>query len=133
MRTDDATRTCVHCVLARAIVYVARRHGVTFSMRGSFEPSLVPIRAGALYRSIRAVLTPDVDASPARPAFTEIRILGGTHPFVDVYVMETVRDLMSTRILSIARHREGTLEGGFLEGEPSGDIWMRRATPSTAT
>jgi hypothetical protein len=86
---------------------------------------MVPISAGALYRSIRGILTCDVDASPARESLIEIRLLGGTHPFVDVYVTATVGGVMSTRTLSIARHREGTLEGGFLEGDTSEDIWMR--------
>lgn len=86
---------------------------------------MAPVRAGTLYRSIRAILTADVDALPFRPASIEVRLLGGMHPFVDVYVTTTVRDVVSTRMLSIARHRDGTLEGGFPEGDPSGDVWMR--------
>ena len=123
---DEADRACVHCVLARAIAYVSRGgDGVTFSVRSSLDPCIAPVRAGTLYRSIRAILTADVDALPIRPAAIEVRLLGGTHPFVDLYVTTTVRDVISTRTLSIARHRGGTLEGGFREGDTSGDIWMR--------
>jgi len=86
---------------------------------------MVPVRSGALYRSIRAILMADVDASPARASLIEIRVLGGMHPFVDVCVAATARGLTSMRILSIPRHGEGTLEGGFLEGDTSGDLWMR--------
>jgi len=125
MRSLVADRVCVHCVLARAIVYVSRRDGVTLSVRSSLEPCIAPIRAGTLYRSIRALLTADLESLPARPAFVEVRLLGGTHPFVDVYVTTTVRDVVSTRMLSIARHCEGTLEGGFPECDSSGDVWMR--------
>jgi hypothetical protein len=85
---------------------------------------VVPMRPGALYRAIRAILTADVHVSPARASLIEIRLLGGAHPFVDVYFTATVRGFMSTRTLSIARHCEGTLESGFLEGDTSGDIWM---------
>jgi len=107
-------------------VYVSRRDdAVTFSVRSSLEPCIAPVRAGALYRSIRTLLTADLDVLPARPACVEARLLGGTHPFVDVYVTTTVRDWTSTRMLSIPRHREGTLEGGFPEGDASGDVWMR--------
>jgi len=90
---------------------------VTFSVRSSVDPCMAPIRAGKLYRSIRAILTADVDALAIRPASIEVRLLGGTHPFVEVHVTTTVRDFVSTRMLSIARHREGTLEGGFPEGD----------------
>ena len=116
----------MHCVLARAIAYMTRGGGgVTFSVRSSLDPCIAPVRAGTLYRSIRAILTADVDALPIRPAAIDVRLLGGTHPFVDLYVTTTARDLISTRMLSIARHRGGTLEGGFREGDTSGDIWMR--------
>ena len=122
----DADRTCVHCAVARAIRYVSRRaDGVTFSVRSALDPCIAPVSAARLYRSIRGVLTADVGALPARPASIEVRVLGGTHPFVDLYVTTTVSDLVSTRMLSIARHREGTLEGGFPEGDMSADVWMR--------
>ncbi len=122
----EADRACVHCVLVRALAYVSRRaEGVTFSVRSSVDPCMAPVRAGTLYRSLRAVLTADVEALPARPASIEVRLTGGAHPFVDVYVTTTVRDVVSMRMLSIARHREGTLEGGFVEGDASGDVWMR--------
>jgi hypothetical protein len=126
-------RACVHCVLARAIAYVSRREGITFSVRSSLEPCIVPIRAGALYRSIRAILTADVDVLPTGPALIEVRLLGGTHPFIDVCVTTTVRNCTSARTLSIARHREGTLEGGFPECDTSGDMWMRRSPAGDAT
>ena len=116
---DDADRTCVHCVLARAIAYVNRGggDGVTFSVRSFVEPCIAPVRAGTLYRSIRAILTADVDALLIRRATIDVRLLGGAHPFVDLYVTTTARDVISTRMLSIARHSEGTLEGGFREGD----------------
>ena len=98
---------------------------MTFSVRASSDQCLVPIRSGALYRSIRAMLTADVDASPAQASPIEARLVGGTHPFVDVSVTAMVHGRMSTRTLSIPRHTEGTLELGFFEGDASGDLWMR--------
>lgn len=83
------------------------------------------MRPGALYRSIRTILNGFADVSSVKESPIEIRLLGGTHPHIDLYITGTVRGVMSSQTLSIARHCEGTLERGFLEGDTSGDIWMR--------
>ncbi len=110
-------RTCVHCVLARALGAEAAalsRAGIVVHVRPTVPVSL-PRAAGGLYRELRTFLreaAAGVRGGVLRVALVD---LPGRHC---LEVLASVPDGNRSRVVSRAfpRHVDGTLEGGFLEG-----------------
>ena len=111
-------RTCVHCVLARALAAESAalsRAGVSVRVRPTVPVSL-PRAAAGVYRELRALLreAAGAGAGVVRVALLDLR---GRHC---IEVTITVPHGAGSRVLgrAFARHVEGTLHGGFLEGLP---------------
>jgi hypothetical protein len=121
---SDASPTCVHCVLMRAVARVGRRRpGVVFAVRALSERCWVPMKPATLYRSICRTLYDAIDALPKGTAPIHIRLLGGAHPEIAIDCTANIGVTTVTRTLLIPRHCEGSLERGFVECDPCGDIW----------
>jgi len=114
---DDVTRTCVHCVLGRALrAESAASSGEEFlvTLRSS-EPTWVPVSGAALYRELRGLLRDARDAT--RHGIVKLAVLdlpGKSHVEVTAVVRSPGR---KARVLSRAFPRQALelLGGGFAE------------------
>ncbi|HLK11118.1 MAG TPA: hypothetical protein VKW76_07040 [Candidatus Binatia bacterium] len=111
------TRTCLHCVLARALRAEApglARARVEVIVRRS-GPLLLPRPGGAIYRALRGLLR------EAGRLGAGGRVKVAVHDFVGKSHVEVAATVVAggrVRLLgrAFARHAEGSLGGGFLEG-----------------
>jgi hypothetical protein len=110
-------RTCVHCVLARALAAEAAalsRAGLAVHVRSTVPVSL-PRAAGGVYRELRGFLREA--AAGVRGGIVRVCLVDLPGRWC-IEVLAAVPDGRGTRVLSrvFPRHADGTLEGGFLEG-----------------
>jgi hypothetical protein len=115
--TDRRVRICVHCVLARVLRAEApalARAGLSIGVRPG-PPVLLPHAPVLVYRELRDLLREAAAGALGPTVRLALVDLAGRHC---VEVTASVRSARGTRIFSrtFARHVDGTLEGGFLEG-----------------
>jgi hypothetical protein len=105
----EATRTCLHCALARAVR--AEADGLAVTLRRS-EPVLLPLPGQRIYRALRRLLRAARAAGDGEVRLAVVDLPGTSH--VDVMaVVPSPR----VRVLhcELPRHVDGTLSGGFAE------------------
>jgi hypothetical protein len=115
--TAPATRTCVHCVLARALraeSAALSRAGLSATLRRS-EPVTLPHAGAGVYREIRALLREAASTATVGPIRLALLDLRGKWC---VEVTATVQTGRRTRVFvrAFPRHAAGALDEGFLEG-----------------
>jgi len=116
VRAVAASRTCLHCALARAL----RAEAAAFAARGlairlaRSEPVFLPIAGGTVYRALRRLLRAACRAAERSPVkLAVLDLVGKSH----VEVTATVLRGRTSHVLSCAFPCSdvATLGGGFAE------------------
>jgi hypothetical protein len=109
---ESAPRTCIHCVVFRALRYtVQRRPGVDVSLCGTAEPCLVPSGPEGPYRRVRRFLDDAITGVSA----TRLRLLAGTRPEIQIIAVSSTQGRDEVRTLFLPRYRDDALARGFTE------------------
>jgi hypothetical protein len=109
---QSAPRTCIHCVLFRALRYTMQhRPRADVSLCGTAEPCLVPSGPEGAYRLVRRFLNETITDVTA----TRLRLLAGTRPEIQILAVSSIEGRDQVRTLVLPRYTTDTLARGFTE------------------